>query len=171
MKRFALLGAAGYIAPRHMRAIKETGNILAAALDPNDSVGVIDSYFPTASFFTEPERFDRHVDKLRRRGEKIDFFSICSPNYLHDSHIRLGLRSDCDVICEKPIVINYRNLEFLYELEQETGRHVAGHMVWSLLESPPGQVGLFGYQYWDSFFWYANVGVWRLCELYGGAAR
>src|SRR5690606_8816409 len=105
MKRFALIGAAGYVAPRHMRAIKETGNVLTAALDPNDSVGVLDSYFPDAAFFTEFERFDRHLDKLRRTGEqsRIDFVSICSPNYLHDSHIRFALRSGAAAICEKPL--------------------------------------------------------------------
>ena len=124
MKKFALIGAAGYIAPRHMKAIKETGNNLVAAVDPNDSVGIIDSYFPNASFFTEFERFDRHIDKLRRKGEKIDFVSICSPNYLHDSHIRFGLRSDFDVICEKPLVLNPWNIEGLKEIEADTGRRV-----------------------------------------------
>jgi UDP-N-acetyl-2-amino-2-deoxyglucuronate dehydrogenase len=93
MKTFALIGAAGYIAPRHMKAIRDTGNALVAALDPSDSVGIIDSYFPDAHFFTEFERFDRHLDKLRRRGEGVDYVSICSPNYLHDSHIRFALRS------------------------------------------------------------------------------
>src|SRR6476620_859606 len=101
MKNFALIGAAGFIAPRHMAAIRATGNQLMAALDPSDSVGVIDSYFPESAFFTEFERFDRHVDKLRRLGprEQVDYVSICSPNYLHDSHIRFALRSDADVIC------------------------------------------------------------------------
>ncbi len=122
---FALTGAAGYIAPRHMKAIKETNNVLVAALDKFDSVGIIDSYFPDASFFTESERFDRHLDKLRRKGEqKIDFVSICSPNYLHDSHIRLALRNDANAICEKPIVLNPWNVEALSELEIETGKNI-----------------------------------------------
>ena len=102
MKRFALIGAAGYIAPRHMKAIKDTANDLIAAYDPYDGVGIMDSNFPNADFFTEFERFDRHIDKLRRSGEPIDFVSICSPNYLHDAHIRFGLKNGCDVICEKP---------------------------------------------------------------------
>jgi UDP-N-acetyl-2-amino-2-deoxyglucuronate dehydrogenase len=122
---FALTGAAGYIAPRHMKAIKDTNNVLVAALDKFDSVGVIDSYFPDADFFTESERFDRHLDKLRRKGEqKIDFVSICSPNYLHDSHIRLALRNDANAICEKPIVLNPWNVEALREIEIETGKNI-----------------------------------------------
>lgn len=126
MKNFALIGAAGYIAPRHMKAIRETGNRLVAALDPNDSVGIIDSYFPEAHFFTEFERFDRHVDKLSRSGaeERIDYVSICSPNYLHDSHIRFALRSGADAICEKPLVLNPWNLDGLAQLERDTGRRV-----------------------------------------------
>ncbi len=126
MKRFALIGAAGYIAPRHMRAIKETGNSLVAALDPFDSVGIIDSFFPNADFFIEPERFDRHLDKLRRKGgnHKIDFVSICSPNYLHDAHIRMALRNDANAICEKPLVLNPWNLEGLKEIEKETGYRI-----------------------------------------------
>ncbi len=124
MKNFSLIGAAGYIAPRHMNAIKETGNKLVAALDKNDSVGIIDSYFPEADFFTEFERFDRHTDKLRRNNKKIDFTAICSPNYLHDAHIRFGLRSNTDVICEKPLVLNPWNVEALKEIETETGRKV-----------------------------------------------
>ena len=119
MKNFLLIGAAGYIAPRHMKAIKETGNNLIAAYDPHDGVGVIDSHFPNAYFFTEFERFDRHVEKLKRAGTKIDYVSICSPNYLHDSHIRYGLRIGADVICEKPIVLNPWNLDALIELEEE----------------------------------------------------
>lgn len=106
MKNFALIGAGGYIAPRHMRAIKDTGNRLIAALDKNDSVGILDSYFPEADFFTEFERFDRHIEKQKRKGIKTDFVSVCSPNYLHDSHIRFGLRVGANVICEKPIVLN-----------------------------------------------------------------
>jgi UDP-N-acetyl-2-amino-2-deoxyglucuronate dehydrogenase len=104
MNTFALIGAAGYIAPRHMKAIKDIGGKLVVAYDPNDSVGIIDSHFPNADFFVEFERFDRHVDKLRRRGERIDFVSICSPNYLHDAHCRFALRSGADAICEKPLV-------------------------------------------------------------------
>lgn len=126
MKNFALIGAAGYIAPRHMQAIKATGNQLVAAMDPNDSVGIIDSHFPDADFFTEFERFDRHVDKLRRAGsdKKIDYFSICSPNYLHDSHMRFALRSGADAICEKPLVLNPWNIDGLLEMERETGQKV-----------------------------------------------
>ena len=121
---FALIGVAGFIAPRHMKAIKETGNQLVAALDPNDSVGVIDSYFPAADFFTEFERFDRHVDKLRRKGRKLDYVSICSPNYLHDAHIRFALRNQAHAICEKPLVLNPWNIDGLQEIEQETGARV-----------------------------------------------
>jgi UDP-N-acetyl-2-amino-2-deoxyglucuronate dehydrogenase len=119
MKNFVLIGAAGYIAPRHMKAIKDTGNNLLAAYDPFDSVGIIDSYFPEADFFTEFERFDRHLEKLKRKGIPIDYVSICSPNYLHDAHIRFGLRLGADVICEKPIVLNPWNLEALVNLEKE----------------------------------------------------
>jgi len=124
MKDFALIGAAGYIAPRHLKAIKNTSNNLLAAYDPFDSVGIMDSYFPNADFFVEFERFDRHIDKLRRRGKKIDFVSVCSPNYLHDSHIRFGLRSNADVICEKPIVLSPWNIDALEEIENESGRHI-----------------------------------------------
>lgn len=121
MKKFALIGAAGYIAPRHMKAIKETGNELIAAFDPGDSVGIIDSYFPNAQFFTEFERFDRHLEKLRRKGDKVDYISICSPNYLHDAHIRFALRSHAIPICEKPIVLNPWNVDALKEIEVESG--------------------------------------------------
>jgi UDP-N-acetyl-2-amino-2-deoxyglucuronate dehydrogenase len=126
MKNFALIGAAGYIAPRHMQAIKATGNQLVAAFDPNDSVGVIDSHFPDSDFFTEFERFDRHVDKLRRanHGNRIDYVSICSPNYLHDSHMRFALRSGADAICEKPLVLNPRNIDGLLEIERDSGHRV-----------------------------------------------
>lgn len=124
MKNFALIGAAGYIAPRHLQAIKETGNNLVAALDKFDSVGIMDSYFPAADFFTEFERFDRHLDKLKRLGQKIDYVSICSPNYLHDSHIRFALRHHADAICEKPLVLNPWNVEALEEIEKETGKKV-----------------------------------------------
>jgi UDP-N-acetyl-2-amino-2-deoxyglucuronate dehydrogenase len=124
MKNFALIGAAGYIAPRHMKAIKETGNNLVAALDKHDNVGILDSYFPNADFFTEFERFDRHLDKLKRRGVQIDYFSICSPNYLHDSHIRYALRYGADAICEKPLVLNPWNIDALAAIEKETGHHI-----------------------------------------------
>jgi UDP-N-acetyl-2-amino-2-deoxyglucuronate dehydrogenase len=124
MKNFALIGAGGYIAPRHMKAIKDTGNNLIAALDKNDSVGILDSYFPEADFFTEFERFDRHLEKLKRQGKKIDFVSVCSPNYLHDAHIRFGLRIGANVICEKPVVLNPWNIEALQEIEKETGKQV-----------------------------------------------
>lgn len=123
-KRFALIGAAGYIAPRHMKAIKDTNNDLVAALDPNDSVGIIDSYFPQADFFTEFERFDRHLDKLSRSGKKVDYVSICSPNYLHDAHMRFALRSGADAICEKPLVLNPWNIDSLLEIEKESGQHI-----------------------------------------------
>jgi UDP-N-acetyl-2-amino-2-deoxyglucuronate dehydrogenase len=124
MKKFALIGAAGYIAPRHMKAIKETGNELVVAIDKCDSVGIIDSFFPEADFFTEFERFDRHIDKLRREGKKIDYVSITTPNYLHDAHIRWALRSGCDAICEKPLVLNPWNVDSLKVIEKETGRKV-----------------------------------------------
>lgn len=124
MKNFILIGAGGYIAPRHMKAIKDTGNNLLAAIDKHDSVGVLDSYFPNADFFTEFERFDRHVEKLKRQGTKIDYVSVCSPNYLHDAHIRFGLRIGADVICEKPIVLNPWNIDALMEIEKETGKAV-----------------------------------------------
>jgi UDP-N-acetyl-2-amino-2-deoxyglucuronate dehydrogenase len=124
-KNFALIGAAGYIAPRHMRAIKDTGNNLLAALDPFDSVGIIDSFFPNADFFIEPERFDRHLDKIRRSGgEKIDYVSICSPNFLHDAHIRLALRNDANAICEKPLLLNPWNLKGLEDIENQTGLRI-----------------------------------------------
>jgi len=124
MKNFALIGAAGYIAPRHMKAVKDTGNVLLAAYDKFDSVGVMDSHFPEADFFTEFERFDRHVEKLKRTANKIDFVSICSPNYLHDSHIRFGLRVGANVICEKPLVLNPWNIDALAEVEKEHGTKV-----------------------------------------------
>ncbi len=124
MKKFALIGAAGYIAPRHFKAIHDTNNELVAAYDKNDSVGQIDNYFPHASFFTEFERFDRHIDKLRRNGNQIGYTVICSPNYLHDAHIRFGLRSGSDVICEKPIVLNPWNLEALESIEKETNKKI-----------------------------------------------
>jgi UDP-N-acetyl-2-amino-2-deoxyglucuronate dehydrogenase len=124
MKNFALIGAAGFIAPRHLKAIKETGNNLVAALDKFDQVGILDSYFPNADFFTEFERFDRHIDKLKREGTKLDFVSICTPNYLHDSHIRFALRHHANAICEKPLVLNPWNVEALAEIEKETNQKV-----------------------------------------------
>jgi UDP-N-acetyl-2-amino-2-deoxyglucuronate dehydrogenase len=124
MKNFALIGVAGFIAPRHLKAIKETGNTLVAALDKFDQVGVIDSFFPNADFFTEFERFDRHLDKMKRQGVKIDFVSICTPNYLHDSHIRFALRHHANAICEKPLVLNPWNIDALEEIEKETGQKV-----------------------------------------------
>lgn len=126
MKNFVLIGVGGYIAPRHMKAIKETGNNLVAAVDKNDSVGIIDSFFPQANFFTEFERFDRHVEKLRREnaGKEVSYVSICSPNYLHDAHIRFALRTHADAICEKPLVLNPWNIDALQEIEVESGRKV-----------------------------------------------
>lgn len=126
MKNFAITGIAGYVAPRHLKAIKDIGNNLVAASDPHDSVGILDQYFPSAQFFTEFERFDRHLEKLRREDQdnKIDYLSICSPNHLHDAHIRLGLRIGADTICEKPLVLNPWNLDALQNLEQEYGKRV-----------------------------------------------
>ena len=123
---FALTGAAGYVAPRHLKAIKDTGNKLVCAVDPNDSVGILDSYFKDAWFFTEFERFDRHVEKLRRSNQdnRIHYLSICSPNYLHDAHARFALRVGADAICEKPLVLNPWNIDALQELEQEFGQRV-----------------------------------------------
>lgn len=124
MKNFALIGAAGYIAPRHLKAIKDTNNQLIAALDPYDGVGIMDSYFPNADFFTEFEQFETQIDNLKRKGTKLDYVSICSPNYLHDSHIRFGLKNSADVICEKPIVLNPWDIEALEEIEKETGQNI-----------------------------------------------
>lgn len=123
-KNFTLIGIAGYIAIRHVKAIKETGNELVAALDRFDSVGFVDSYFPNTDFFVEFERFDRHIAKLNRTGRQINYVSICSPNYLHDSHIRFALRSGADAICEKPLVLNPWNIDALKEYEAETGKNV-----------------------------------------------
>ena len=130
MKNFALTGAAGFVAPRHLQAIRDTGNRLVAAVDPNDSVGVLDQHSFDVRFFTEIERFDRYLEKLRSgpRENRIDYLSVCSPNYLHDAHCRLGLRIKADVICEKPVVINPWNLDALEELEAETGRKI-----WTIL--------------------------------------
>jgi UDP-N-acetyl-2-amino-2-deoxyglucuronate dehydrogenase len=128
-KNFAVIGVAGYIAVRHVRAIKETGNRLVASLDRFDSVGFMDSYFPEADFFTEFERFDRHIAKLNRQGTQVEYVSICSPNYLHDSHIRFALRNNADAICEKPLVLNPWNIDALQDYEKETGRRV-----WNILQ-------------------------------------
>ena len=126
MKNFGITGVAGYIAPRHLKAIKDSGNNLIAAVDPHDSVGILDQFFPHASFFTEFERFDRHLEKLRREGDELraHYLTICSPNNLHDAHIRLALRIGADAICEKPLVLNPWNLDALQELEAETGSRV-----------------------------------------------
>ena len=123
---FAIIGVGGYIAPRHLKAIRDTGNTLIAACDPNDSVGLIDSYSFDTSYFREFERFDRHVEKLRRMSpeRRIHYVTICSPNYLHDAHIRFALRVGADAICEKPLVLNPWNCDALQELEHETGRHI-----------------------------------------------
>ena len=130
MKNFALIGASGYIAPRHLEAIKDTNNNLIAALDRFDSVGIMDSYFPNADFFVEPERFDRHLEKLKYdKNIQLDFVSICTPNYLHDSHIRMALRRGSDAICEKPLVLNPWNLDALSKMEKETGQRV-----WNILQ-------------------------------------
>jgi UDP-N-acetyl-2-amino-2-deoxyglucuronate dehydrogenase len=123
-KTFALIGAAGYIAPRHMRAIRDVGGSLQVAFDPKDSVGIIDSYFPDARFFVEFERFDRHIDKLRRQNETIDYVAVCSPNYLHDAHVRFALRSGADAICEKPLVLNPWNVDGLADIARHTGKNI-----------------------------------------------
>lgn len=124
MKNFVLIGAAGYVAPKHMRAIKDVGGNLVAALDPHDSVGILDSYFPECRFFTEFERFDRFCAKLIDRGQRVDYVSICSPNYLHDAHCRFALRIGADAICEKPLVLTAKNLTALKKVEDQTGRKV-----------------------------------------------
>ncbi|NLR93941.1 MULTISPECIES: Gfo/Idh/MocA family protein [Flammeovirga] len=130
MKNFALIGAAGYIAPRHMKAIKDTGNTLMAAYDKFDSVGIIDSYFPNADFFVESERFDRHLEKLKYEQDiNMDYISICTPNYLHDSHIRMALRRGSDAICEKPLVLNPWNIDALSNVEKDTGKKI-----WNILQ-------------------------------------
>jgi UDP-N-acetyl-2-amino-2-deoxyglucuronate dehydrogenase len=125
MKTYALIGAAGYIAPRHMRAMADTGGKLAVAYDPNDSVGVMDSHFPDAEFFTEFEQFDRHLDGMRRGGRSVDYIAICSPNYLHDAHCGFALRSGADAICEKPLVLTARDIDRLAEVERDTGRRIS----------------------------------------------
>lgn len=125
-KNFAITGVSGYVAPRHLRAIKDTGNKLVAAIDPHDSAGILDQYFDDVRFFTEFERFDRHLDKLRRQnaGVEIHYITVCSPNYLHDAHCRLALRIGADAICEKPVVLNPWNIDALQELEQESGKKI-----------------------------------------------
>lgn len=128
-RRFALTGASGYIAPRHLKAIKDTGNVLTAALDPFDSVGILDSYFPDAEFFTQPEIFERYLHDARRQGSGVEYVGICSPNYLHDAHIRMALRAGADALCEKPIVLNPEDITALKEVEEETGRRV-----WTILQ-------------------------------------
>ena len=129
MKKFALFGVAGYVAPRHLRAIKETGNRLVAAYDRSDSVGILDQYFPSTRFFTELELFDRHCSKLRGTDQQIDIASICTPNYLHDSHIRYSLRLGADVICEKPLVLKPWNIDMLKNMEENTG-----HKIYNILQ-------------------------------------
>lgn len=125
MKNFAIIGVAGYVAPRHLNAIKESGNNLVAAMDPYDGVGVIDQYFPNTKFFVEFERFDRHIEKLKyEHGQSLDYVSICTPNYLHDAHIRMALRRGADAICEKPLVLNPWNIDALAKVEEETGNKI-----------------------------------------------
>ena len=128
-KKFALIGVGGYIAPRHLKAIKETDNVLLSAYDRSDSVGILDSFFPNAAFFTEQELFDRHNSRIKERGQALDFVSVCTPNYLHDAHIRYGLRLGADVICEKPVVLNPWNIEALEQVEKETG-----HKAYTILQ-------------------------------------
>ena len=151
MKNFGMLGAAGFVAPRHMKAVHQTGNRLVAACDPYDGVGVLDRYFPECRFFTEVERFDRHLEKLRRRGpqDAVDYISICSPNYLHDAHCRLAMRLNAEAICEKPLVISPWNLDQLAQLEEEyKGRiytilqlrlHAEAQRLKALVEASPNQ--------------------------------
>ncbi|PAF48828.1 oxidoreductase [Helicobacter sp. 12S02232-10] len=129
MISFGIIGVGGYVAPRHLKAIKDTNNTLVCALDPKDSVGILDSYFPNADFFTEFERFDRHINKLRRKKESVGYISICSPNYLHDSHIRFALRNGANAICEKPLVLNPWNIDGLSEIQKESGAKV-----WNILQ-------------------------------------
>ncbi|MDR1847343.1 MAG: Gfo/Idh/MocA family oxidoreductase [Bacteroidales bacterium] len=129
MKNFGIIGIGGYIAPRHLKAIKDTENRLVVALDKSDTVGIMDSYFPDCSFYTEYERFDRYVDKIKTTQDKLDFLSVCTPNYLHDSHIRFGLRAGADVICEKPLVLNTWNIDALKTFEQQSG-----HKVYNILQ-------------------------------------
>lgn len=129
MKKFALIGAAGFVAPRHLAAIKETGNEVIATMDKTDSVGVLDHYFPQADFFTEIERFDRYIDKQRRENNSPEYLTVCTPNYLHDAHVRFGLKHGLDVVCEKPLVLNPWNVAPLLQLEKETGKKI-----WNVLQ-------------------------------------
>ena len=130
MKNFTIIGVAGYIAPRHLKAIKDTNNNLLAALDPSDNVGVIDSFFPKCDFFTEPERFDRHIEKLKyEKNTSVDYMTICTPNFMHDSHIRMALRREADAICEKPLVLNPWNLDSLQKVESKSGKKI-----WTVLQ-------------------------------------
>jgi UDP-N-acetyl-2-amino-2-deoxyglucuronate dehydrogenase len=124
MKKFALIGAAGYIAPRHLKAIKETGNTLTVAMDVNDSVGIMDSHFPEAEFFTEFEEFEAYVEDQKLKGEKLDYVAICSPNYLHAPHMKYALKNGIEVICEKPLVLNSEDLNMLSEYEKQYGAKV-----------------------------------------------
>jgi UDP-N-acetyl-2-amino-2-deoxyglucuronate dehydrogenase len=125
-RNFAIIGVGGYVAPRHLKAIKDTGNNLVAAVDPSDSVGILDRYFDDVRFFAEFERFDRHIEKLRRldNDHQVNYISICSPNYLHDAHVRFALRVNADAVCEKPLVLNPWNIDALAELEKESGRRI-----------------------------------------------
>lgn len=132
--RFALIGAAGFVAPRHMQAIKDVGGRLVAALDPHDSVGILDRFDRETEFFTEPERFERHLEKLRREGNGIDWLTVCSPNWLHDTHIRMGLRAGARVICEKPLVLDPRNLDALADIEREFTEYADERRVFTVLQ-------------------------------------
>ncbi len=182
-RRFALIGAAAYVVPRHLQAIRDTGNTLVAATDPHDSVGILDGYFPNVAYFREFERFDRHVEKLRRAGDsyRIDYVTICSPNYLHDAHIRLALRIGSPAICEKPLVLNPWNVDALAELEQESGQRVFTILQLrvhpellalreALREAPPGTVHQVDLDYitargpWYQYSWKGSV------EKSGGVA-
>lgn len=129
MKRFGIIGVAGYIAPKHISAIKKTENTLLAAVDPHDNVGYLDSFFPKTAFFTEFERFDRYIDKLSSQNQALDYISVCSPNYLHDTHIKSILRWGVDAICEKPVVLNPWNINMLERIERETG-----NTIWTILQ-------------------------------------
>lgn len=129
MKRFALIGASGFVAPRHVQAIKETGNDLVAATDPHYNVGYLDDYYPKTAFFSEFERFDRYMDKLRSQNIGVDYISVCSPNHLHDTHIKSALRWGADAVCEKPLVLNPWNIDVLKKVEQESGRKI-----WNILQ-------------------------------------
>lgn len=178
MKNFALIGAAGFVAPRHMRAIKDTGNALVAAVDPHDSVGVIDSFAPGARFFTEIERFDRHLEKLRRKGEddRVHYVSVCSPNYLHDAHIRLALRVRANAICEKPLVINPWNLDPLADIEEETGCKVHTILQLRLHEAILGlkrrvEAGDFNHRPTIDLAYITRRGAWYHTSWKGSQAR